>query len=95
MAEDIRDELEALRRQLKEVQLRREDEQRLREAAERQRGKVETKTRRTRFAESLELCHELSTSIAVVMGASLLTRGDVIDPTEKLCPIERWLAPRN
>ncbi|KAM3413772.1 hypothetical protein BST61_g10456 [Cercospora zeina] len=79
MAEDTQRELEDLRRQLK-------DEQRLREAAERQRDKAETETRRTTLAEFLELCHGLSTSISVVADASSSTRGDVTDPTERLCP---------
>ncbi|KAF2216027.1 hypothetical protein CERZMDRAFT_15940, partial [Cercospora zeae-maydis SCOH1-5] len=75
-------ELEDLRRQLKEERLRLEEEQRLRENEQR----LQTETRRTTLAEFLELCHNLSTSISVVTDASSSTRGDVTDPTERLCP---------
>ncbi|KAH7010964.1 hypothetical protein B0J12DRAFT_690969 [Macrophomina phaseolina] len=94
------DELEQLRRQLREEQRRREEaearvaveerrreeEQRLREEEQRLRQEAEAITRWTNLIEYLEACHKMSLSIKITDDQTLTTQGDVTKPAGRLYP---------
>lgn len=71
------EELERLRQQLREAEMRIVEEQRLREEEQRRREGAEAITRPTTLAEFLQACHGMSLTINIVTDRSLTTQGDV------------------
>ncbi|KAH8755333.1 hypothetical protein F5883DRAFT_570921 [Diaporthe sp. PMI_573] len=74
-------------RRREEEQRRREEEQRRREAAEQAQDRAEEKTRKTTLPEFLNACHtHLHSGLTVQTDATLSTRGDPANATNKLRP---------
>ena len=67
------------RRRREDAELRQKEEQRRREVAEQ-------RTRPTTLQDFLQRCHDLCTSINVVLDKSLTTQGEITTPTNRLYP---------
>ncbi|KAM4067886.1 lipopolysaccharide kinase [Hirsutella rhossiliensis] len=76
------EEIEDLRRQLREEQRRREEEQRRREEAE----ELAASSRPQILTQYLDACHSLQLAIDVVTEKSLTTQGDTTNPTGRIYP---------
>jgi len=73
-------------RRREEAELRQEEEQRLRKEEQRRREIAEQRTRPTTLPDFLQRCHDLYSSINVVLDKSLTTRGDITTPNNRLYP---------
>ncbi|PNY19708.1 Uncharacterized protein TCAP_07480 [Tolypocladium capitatum] len=76
------DDIEELRRRLREAESRAEEEQRRREAAE----ELAEASRPQTLQQYLEACHSLNLAIQVVNDRSLTTQGDTTNPTGRIFP---------
>ncbi|EGU82798.1 hypothetical protein FOXB_06689, partial [Fusarium oxysporum f. sp. conglutinans Fo5176] len=90
------EEIERLRKELREEQRRREaaegralEEQRRREEEQRRREEAEERADASRpltLQQYLETCHSLSLAIEIIIDRSLTTQGDTTNPTGRIYP---------
>ncbi|XP_044718710.1 kinase [Hirsutella rhossiliensis] len=79
------DDIEDLRRRVREAESRAEEEQRQRKEEQRQREAAETSRPQT-LQQYLETCHSLHLAIQVITDRSLTTQGETTNPAGRIFP---------